>query len=131
MIRLALTSVDILLSMKRNNGCCSDCAGRLISKGGGGGEGGGGYSDIFTHTLAQVFFGGFEFIIFGGFQKNEYILGMKILWIFFWGGGGVITNWTKFRGHFYAFYGLFLRSRDRMVDIFFGLVKFQIFFWGA
>ena len=32
---------------------------------------------------------------------------------------GVITNWTIFRGHFYAFCGLFLRSRHRM-GIFFG-----------
>ena len=41
---------------------------------------------------------------------------------------GGITNWTKFRGHFYAFKDLFLRLRYRMGDIF-GLLKFQIFFW--
>ena len=38
------------------------------------------------------FFGG------GGGQKNKYFGGTRILWIFF----GVITNWTIFRGHFYA-----------------------------
>ena len=27
----------------------------------------------------------FNFIIFGGFQKNEYFFGMKILWILFGG----------------------------------------------
>ena len=26
-----------------------------------------------------------NFDIFLGFQKNKYFLGMKILWIFFWG----------------------------------------------
>ena len=40
----------------------------------------------------------------------------------------VITNWTLFRGHFYAFKDLFLRLRYRMGDIF-GSLKFQIFFW--
>ena len=40
----------------------------------------------------------------------------------------VITNWTIFRGHFYAFKDLFLRLRYRTGDIFAGLLKFQIFF---
>ena len=48
---------------------------------------------------------------------------MKILWIFL----GVIANWTIFRGHLYAFYGLFLRSRYRMGDLFFGLLNFKYF----
>ena len=60
---------------------------------------------------------------------------MKILWIFL----GVITNWTMSRGHFYAFYGLFLRSRHRMgiflgvsktSNIFLGCLKFLIFLGG-
>ena len=34
--------------------------------------------------------------------------------------GGSSQNWTIFRGHFYAFEGLFLRSRFRMGDIFWG-----------
>ena len=37
-------------------------------------------------------------------------------------------NWTIFKGHLYAFLGLFLRSRYRMGDIF-GVAKFQIIFW--
>ena len=32
--------------------------------------------------------------------------------------GGSSQNWTILRGHFYAFYGLFLRSRYKMGDIF-------------
>ena len=43
---------------------------------------------------------------------------------------GSSQNWTIFRSHFYAFKGLFLKSRYRMEDIF-GLLKFQIFIWGA
>ena len=49
-----------------------------------------------------------NFNIFWGFQKNEYFLGIKILCIlFFWEGGGSSQYWTIFRGHFYAFQGLF------------------------
>ena len=44
----------------------------------------------------------------------------------FFGGGGASQNWAIFRGHFYAFYCLFLRSRYRMEDIF-GLLKYRIF----
>ena len=67
---------------------------------------------------------------------------MNIFWgyedfvdIFF----GSSQNWTIFRGHFYAFYSLFLRSRYRMRDIFWvakisniflGCLKFLIFFGG-
>ena len=48
---------------------------------------------------------------------------MQILLIFF----GSSQKRAIFRGHFYAFLGLFLRSRYRLED-FFGLLKFQIFF---
>ena len=95
--------------------------------------GGGWYSDIFIHTEAQFsflffffFFWFFFFFFFfwgGGGQKNEKI-GVWRFCGYFW----VITNWTLFRGHFYAFKDLFLRQRYRMGDIF-GLLKFQIFFW--
>ena len=54
-------------------------------------------------------------------------LGMKILWIFF---GGSSQNWTIFRVHFNAFYGLSLRSMYRMGDIF-GVAKISNIFWGA
>ena len=52
---------------------------------------------------------------------------------------GSSQNWTIFRGHFYAFYGLFLRSSYRIGDIFWvakisniclGCLKFLIFFGG-
>ena len=56
--------------------------------------------NIYVRRLGS-FFGvqNLNFNIFKGFQKNEYFLGMKILWIFF----GSSQNWTVFRGHFYAF----------------------------
>ena len=51
---------------------------------------------------------------------------------------GTSQNWTLFRGYFYAFKGIFLRSLYRM-GIFFGgakisnnflvCLKFLIFFW--
>ena len=53
--------------------------------------------------------------------------GMKILWIFF---GGSSQNWTIFRGHFLHF-KFFSYSQGTELGIFFGLLKFQIFFWGA
>ena len=86
---------------------------------------GGVYSDIFIHTYigsGYFFVGGgsnfLNFDIFWGFQKNDILFGMKILWIFFFLGGGSSQNWAIFRGHFYAFEGLFLRSTYRMGDIF-------------
>ena len=46
--------------------------------------GGGGYSEICIIRRLGLFlrFKFLNFNIFGGFQKNEYFLGMKILWIF-------------------------------------------------
>ena len=43
--------------------------------------------------------------------------------------GGSSQNWTIFRGHFYAFWGLFLRSMYKMGDVLGGggLLKFHIF----
>ena len=55
------------------------------------------------------------------------IFGYEYFVDIFWGHS---QNWTIFRGHFYAFKGIFLRSRRRM-GVFLGLLKFQIFFWGA
>ena len=66
--------------------------------------------------------------MFGVFRKMNIFRGYgDFLDIF----GGSSQNWTIFRDHFYAFQGLFLRSRYRMEDIFPGLLKFQILFWGA
>ena len=53
--------------------------------------------------------------------------------------GGRSQNWTGFRGHFYAFYGLFLRSIYRMgilfwvakiSNIFLGMPDIPNYFWG-
>ena len=44
--------------------------------------------------------------------------------------GGSSQNWTIFRGLFYAFQGLFLRSRCRMGDIFW-VAKISNIFWGC
>ena len=47
----------------------------------------------------------------------DIFLVMKILWILFFGSS---QNWTIFRGHFYAFKGLFFRSMYRLGDILLG-----------
>ena len=61
-----------------------------------------------------------DFNIFGGVQKNIFGGGgggyEDFLDIF----GGSSQNWAIFRGHFYAFYGIFLRVRYRMGDTFWG-----------
>ena len=41
-----------------------------------------------------------NFNIFCGFQKNDYFLRCEGFVVIF---GGSPQNWTKFRGHFYAF----------------------------
>ena len=64
----------------------------------------------------------FKFQYFGVFQTKEYFWGDT-----FWGSS---QNWAIFRGHFYAFLVLFLRSRYRM-GIFLGSLKFLIITWGA
>ena len=86
-------------------------------------RGGGGGTLIFSYicrlgSFFLVF--GFEilnFNIFGGFQKNKYFFGYEYFVDIFLGSS---QNWTIFRGHFYAFKGIFLRSRYRMWDIFWG-----------
>ena len=52
---------------------------------------------------------------------------MKILWIFL---GGLSQNWIIFIGHFYAFWGVFLRARYRMEE-FLGVAKISNIFRGA
>ena len=46
-----------------------------------------------------------NFDIFVGFQKNDILLGMKILWIFF----GVITKLDYIKGSFLCILGSFLK----------------------
>ena len=57
--------------------------------------------------------------LLGGFQKNEYFGGMKILWIFLGGGHkiGVISM------HF--------RVKVQYGGCFWGVVKVSNIFWGA
>ena len=65
-----------------------------------------------------------NFNIVWGFQKNKYFLGYEDFVDIFWGSS---QNWAIFRGYFYTFQGIFLKSLYRM-GIFFGVLKFQIFF---
>ena len=58
----------------------------------------------------------FNFNVLGVFRKNNTFGGMKILWILFGGHHKIGLHFN--RCHFYAFYGLFFRSRYRMGDIF-------------
>ena len=58
-----------------------------------------------------------NFNIFGVFRKMNIFWGYEDFVDIFWGSS---RNWTILRGHFYAFQGLFLRSRYRMGDIFWG-----------
>ena len=61
---------------------------------------------LYISRLRPFFsFKALNFNIFSDFQKNEYFWGMMILWIFL----GSSENWTSLRGHFFVFYGLFLR----------------------
>ena len=88
-----------------------------------------GYPDIFIRMLAWVIFLGFKnlnFNIFGGFQKNKYFFGMKILWIFFWGHHKI----GLYLGLFLCILGSSFNVIVQNGDIF-GLLKFQMFFWGA
>ena len=68
----------------------------------------------------------FQYLGGGGFRKMNFVLGMKILWIFF----GSSQKRTSFMGYFFAFKGLFLRSKYRM-GIFFGVAKISNFLLDA
>ena len=62
----------------------------------------------------------FDFNIFQGFQRNEYVLGYEEIVDIF----GVITKLDYFGGHYFKFWGFFLRW-----EYCFGVLKFQIMFW--
>ena len=66
------------------------------------------------------FFGvqNFDFQYFLGFSEKEIFLGGYEDFVDIFGGSS--QNWTIFRSHFYAFWGLFFKSRYRMGDIFGG-----------
>ena len=80
----------------------------------------------------------FEFHYFLGFSEKQSFWGYENFVDIFLGHHKVGLH-CIFSGHFYAFYGLFLRARYRMEDIFWvgkisnifwGCLKFHIFFWG-
>ena len=58
-----------------------------------------------------------NFNIFGGFRKMNIFGGYEDFVDIFWGSSQI---WTIFRGRFYVFWGLFLRSRNRIGCIFWG-----------
>ena len=66
---------------------------------------------IFFFIYLFIFFYFFFFFGGGGYQKSEYFLGYDDFVDILWGSS---QNWTSFRGHFYAFQGLSLRSYFRM-----------------
>ena len=75
--------------------------------------------------VGSAYFGGFKilnFNIFGGFRKLNIFGGMKILRIFL----GVITK-LDYTMHF----RVFSEGQGTKWKILFGLLKFQIFIWGA
>ena len=53
--------------------------------------------------------------------------GMKILWIFFWG----IHKIDLYLGVISMHFRVILKGKVQIGGYFFGLLKFQIFFWGA
>ena len=65
-----------------------------------------------------------NFNIFGGFQKNEYILGMKILWIFFWGHYKIV----RYKGVISMHFRVIFKVKVQKGGYFVGLVKFRICF---
>ena len=76
---------------------------------------------ILNFIIFYIFFRG------GGGQKNEYFLVFIFFGYFWWSS----QNWTIFRGHFYAFYGLFLRSRYRIGDTFWSCKNLKYFLRGG
>ena len=90
----------------------------------------GGGTLIFSHIRRLGLFFLFKilnFNIFGVFRKMNIFLDMKILRIFF---GGSSQNWASFRVISMHF-RVFLKVKGTELGYFFGLLKFQIFFWDA
>ena len=78
-------------------------------------------------SSSQFLVQNFESQYFWGFQKMNIFLGYEDFVDIFWGHH---KNWTILRGHFYALYGLFLRSRYRIGDKFW-IAKISNIFWGV
>ena len=91
-------------------------------------QGGGGVLWYFHTYIGSGYFLEFKILNFNIFwvsRKRNIFWGMKILWIFFGGYHKIGLVW----GSFLCILGSFLRCTE--LGYFFGLLKFQIFFWGA
>ena len=86
---------------------------------------GGGGTLIFSYILSLALFYMFQYFFYFFFQKNDIFWHEGFVEIYL----GSSKKRTVLVGHFYAYYGLFLRSIYRMGK-FGGLLKYQIF-WGA
>ena len=84
-----------------------------------------GYSNILIYTKLCPFFTSSNIFFIFFFQKNDIFWHEGFVEIYL----GSSKKRTVLVGHFYAYYGLFLRSIYRMGK-FGGLLKYQIF-WGA
>ena len=86
-----------------------------------GGGGGGGVLWYFHTYVGSGYYLGFKilnFNILGGFQKNEFFWGMKILWIFFSGHHKIGLVW----GSFVCIFGSFFACGALAASICFGIV---------
>ena len=76
----------------------------------------------------RAIFGGLKILHFNiFFQKTEYFGGMKILWIYFGGHDKIGLYLEVISMHFWVF----CEGQGTEWRIFIGLLKFQIFIWGA
>ena len=95
-------------------------------------QGGEGEVPWYFHTYVGSghFFGCkiLNFVIFGGFQKNAYFWGMKILWTFFWVHHKIGLYSGVISMHFRFF---FLKVKVQNGEYFLGVGKFSNIFWGA
>ena len=99
---------------------------RSLGGGGGGGGGVGCGTLIFSYIRRRGSFFGFKILKFsflGSFQKNEYFLGMKILWIFLGGHHKIRLYLGVNSMHFWVFINVKVQNGG----ILGGLLKFQIF----
>ena len=95
--------------------------------GGGGGVGGEALISSYIRRLGTFFWvQNFDFQYFWGVSEKKYFLGMKILWIFLGGNHKIGLYLGVISMHFRVSF-----SQGTEWGIFWELLKFQIFFWGA
>ena len=84
----------------------------------------------YIRRLESIFWGQnfeFQYIFWGVFRKMINFLGIKILWIFFWGHHKIGLYLGIISMHFRAIFKVKVQNGG----YFLGLLKFQIFFWGC